>query len=269
MVRDSDYTAGNLLDYEYFSTRYKLIAIDLSKQTADLEIQQISFIGKLEQNVIIFFIIETEQKTDLEFSQIIFTDYCIKRESQKIINLLEQSDDNELKLKTKKWHIINDQINGQYGKGNQSDSAIKFSTETIKSLLVDYSETYILVTGNITAVGGNANTNVAFKNCHPFTRSVIHLNDEHVDTAENLDLTMNLYNLVEYSDNYADTTASLYQYKRRQQPKTNAGGLDDVATGNSSSLKYKSSFSKGTTATNVAANVNLDVADAHRIVVKC
>ena len=69
MVGDSDYTAGSLLDYEYFSTRYKLIAIDLSKQTADLEIQQISFIGKLEQNVIIFFIIETGQKTDLEFSQ--------------------------------------------------------------------------------------------------------------------------------------------------------------------------------------------------------
>ena len=125
------------------------------------------------------------------------------------------------------------------------------------------------MTGNITAVGGNANTNVAFKNCHPFTRSVIHLNDEHVDTAENLDLTMNLYNLVEYSDNYADTTASLYQYKRPQQPKTNAGGLDDVATGNLSSLKYKSSFLKGTTATNVTASVNLDVADAHRIVVKC
>ena len=56
------------------------------------------------------------------------------------------------------------------------------------------------MTGNIAVTGGNDNTRVVFKNCHPFTRSVIHLNDEHVATAENLDLTMNLYNLIEYSE---------------------------------------------------------------------
>ena len=49
-------------------------------------------------------------------------------ESQKIINLLEQSDNNEIKFRTKKWYIINDQNNGQYGKGDQNDSTIKFST---------------------------------------------------------------------------------------------------------------------------------------------
>ena len=60
------------MDYEYFSTRYKLIAIDLRKQTelenSDLK-QQINFIGKLEQNVTIFFIIEKEEETILSFSQ--------------------------------------------------------------------------------------------------------------------------------------------------------------------------------------------------------
>ena len=65
-------------------------------------------------------------------------------------------------------------------------------------------------------VGGNDDTAFAFKNCSPFVRSVIHLNDEHVDTVENLDLTMNLYNLIEYSDNYADTTAFLYQKQPRK-----------------------------------------------------
>ena len=63
MSRDSNYTTGNLLDYEYFSKHYKLIATDLSKQiqleNPDLK-QKINFIGRLESNegVTIFFIIE-------------------------------------------------------------------------------------------------------------------------------------------------------------------------------------------------------------------
>ena len=69
LVRNGDFTVGSLLDYEYFSTHYKLIAIDLSKQKADLENQQINFIGKLEQNATIFFIIEEKHQTELEFSE--------------------------------------------------------------------------------------------------------------------------------------------------------------------------------------------------------
>ena len=133
-------------------------------------------------------------------------------ESQKIINLLEHSDDEESKSQTKKWYIINDQNNGQYGKGDQNNSTIKFSTEIVKPFLVDYSDAYILVTGDIKIVGGNIL--FGFKNCHPSIRPVIHLNNGHVDTTENLDLIMNMYNLTEYSDNYADTTATLYQFKR-------------------------------------------------------
>ena len=72
LTRNSNYTTGNLLNYEYFSTYYKLIAIDLTKQTElknpDLK-QQIDFIGKLEQNATIFFIIEKEEETILNFSQ--------------------------------------------------------------------------------------------------------------------------------------------------------------------------------------------------------
>ena len=140
-------------------------------------------------------------------------------ESQKIINLLEQSDDDELRFKTKKWFLINDQNNGQYGRGNQNDSTIEISTEIVKSFLVDYSDAYILVTGNIIAVGANANTKVAFKNCSPFVRCVTHLNDEHVYTADNLDLVQNIYNVLDCSDNYADTTETLYHYKRPEQPR--------------------------------------------------
>ena len=58
LIRDGNFTTGNPFNYEYFCTHYKLMAIDLNKQKADLENQQINFIGKLEQDATIFFIIE-------------------------------------------------------------------------------------------------------------------------------------------------------------------------------------------------------------------
>ena len=58
-----------------------------------------------------------------------------------------------------------------------------------------------------------ADNNLAFKNCAPFTRCVTHINDEHAKSAENLDIIMPMYNLIEYSDNYADSSGSLYQFK--------------------------------------------------------
>ena len=71
--KNSDYTTGNLLGYEYFSKHYKLIAIDLSKQI-ELEYsglkKQINFIGKLEEDrTTMFFIIEKSEKTTFELSQ--------------------------------------------------------------------------------------------------------------------------------------------------------------------------------------------------------
>ena len=70
--KNNDYTTGNLLDYEYFSKHYKLIAIDLSKQieleNPDLK-QQINFIGKLEDDkAAMFFIIEKSEETTFTFS---------------------------------------------------------------------------------------------------------------------------------------------------------------------------------------------------------
>ena len=70
------------------------------------------------------------------------------------------------------------------------------------------------MTGDIKVAAVAADTNVAFKNCAPFTRCATHINDEHVETAENLDIIMPMCNLLEYSDNYADICGSLYQFKR-------------------------------------------------------
>ena len=71
--RNNEYTTGNLLDYDYFKKYYKLIAIDLTKQQVLQEnedlIQQINFIGRLEQAANVFIIIEKNEHTILEFSQ--------------------------------------------------------------------------------------------------------------------------------------------------------------------------------------------------------
>ena len=75
MSNNNDYTTGNLLDFAYFKKHYKLIAIDLSKQTKLKDPQQINFIGKLLKNTVatMFFIMEKSEKTTFEFSQNSFT----------------------------------------------------------------------------------------------------------------------------------------------------------------------------------------------------
>ena len=75
----------------------------------------------------------------------------------------------------------------------------------MKPNLCDYSNAYILVTGDIKIADIAADANAAFKNCAPFKRCVTHINDEHVETAENLDIIMPMYNLIQYSDSYADS----------------------------------------------------------------
>ena len=160
-------------------------------------------------------------------------------ESQKIINLLDHIDEDDPRFETKKWYIVNDHNNGNYGQGYDVKSAVKCNTEIVKTFLRDYSEAYILVTGDIKVQDGNDDTRVAIKNCHPFTRAFFKVSDEQVDTADNLDLTMELYNILEYSDTYADTTASLYQYKRPEQNKGNNNALEDLTVNDSSSFKYQ------------------------------
>ena len=103
MGRNNNYTTGNLLDYEYFSKHYKLIAADSSKQieleSPDLK-QQINFIGRLERNegATMFFIIEKSEETTFEFKQnaatVVWSWLCIKMETQNIVNLLGDPDKN-------------------------------------------------------------------------------------------------------------------------------------------------------------------------------
>ena len=129
-------------------------------------------------------------------------------ENQKIINLLDKEDTNSRHFATKKWYIINDENNTNYGvnkdTGANNPDTIKYGTR-VKPSLCDYADAYILVDGTIRAAAGNANTRLVLKNCAPFTKCNLEIKDEHVDTAENLDIVMPMYNLIEYSDNYQDS----------------------------------------------------------------
>ena len=124
------------------------------------------------------------------------------------------TDNESTKLATTKWYIINDQNKTDYGEGNEGSTNVKFETKVIKSNCDD-SDAYILVTENITSTNTSAaNTRIAFKNRAPFTKCITHINDEHVNNADNLDIIIPMYNLLGYSDNYSDTSGSLWQFKR-------------------------------------------------------
>ena len=143
-------------------------------------------------------------------------------ENQKIINLL-------------------DKIDTDYGvnkdTGADTPDTIKYDTRVLKPNLYDYAEAYMLVDGTIRAANALNATRLALKNYAPFTKCNLEINDEHVDTAENLDIVMPMYNLIEYSDNYQDSSATLYQYKRDEPPEDD--GAADLTADNSSSFKYK------------------------------
>ena len=75
-------------------------------------------------------------------------------ETQKIVNLLNGSDNENSKFATKKWYVIDSESKGVYSHENE----IKFLTSSLESSLCDYSDVYVLITGNIAVVGANNNT---------------------------------------------------------------------------------------------------------------
>ena len=131
-------------------------------------------------------------------------------EYQKTANLIDDASNQPSKFKTKNLLEINDESRGTY----KVNSQIKFKTTMIKSSLCDYSGSYILVKGTITANNttaadadaNNTNKKVIFKNCSMFSSCISEINNIQIDNAKDLDFVMNMYNLIEYSDNYSITS---------------------------------------------------------------
>ena len=166
-------------------------------------------------------------------------------EYQKIANLI---DDNTLnqpsKFRTRNWIEINDESKGVYNVHSQ----IRFKTSMLKSRLCDYSDVYILVNGTIsinnTAAQGSAANNtkkkIIFKNCAPFTNCISEINNTQIDNAKDIDIAMPMYNLIEYSDNYAKTTGSLWQYCKDIPARDNNDEIIAFETNNlTDSFKFK------------------------------
>ena len=135
-------------------------------------------------------------------------------EYQKIANLIDDASNQPSKFRTRNWIEINDESRGVYNVNSQ----IKFKTTMLKFSLCDYSDAYILVKGTISAnntvaAGAAVNNNdrkVIFKNWAPFTNCIREINNTQIDNAKDIDIVMPIYNLIEYSDNYAKTTGSLW-----------------------------------------------------------
>ena len=131
-------------------------------------------------------------------------------EFQKIANFLNTtSDDKDLpRFVTKKWIEVYDQSEENYN----ANKEIRIKTSMLRSDLCDFSDVYIVVKGTITIVRPNnakRNKSVAFKNNAPFINCISKINDAKIDNAEDLDVVMPTYNLLEYSKNYKKTTRSL------------------------------------------------------------
>ena len=92
------------------------------------------------------------------------------------------------------------------------------------------------VTGDIVITAHNIPTQVAFKNCAPFTKCITKIDGTTIDDAEDLDLVMPAYNLIEYSSNCFETTENLWLYSKDEATNSN----DDIANSNDfKSFKYK------------------------------
>ena len=113
-------------------------------------------------------------------------------------------------FRKKSWVKINYEARGTFNTNGQ----IKFKSSILKSSLFDYSDTYISVSGTITvaeitAGGENNDIKVVFKNCAPFIDCISEINKTQVDNPKDINAVMPIYNLVEYSDNYSETSGSL------------------------------------------------------------
>ena len=130
--------------------------------------------------------------------------------------MIDDTSDQPSKFRTKNWVEINDESRGAYNVNSQ----INFKTTMLKSGLCDYSDVYILIKGTISvnntaaadAAVNNINKKVIFKNCAPFTNCISEINNMQIDNAKDIGIVMSMYNLIEYSDNYAKTIGSLWQY---------------------------------------------------------
>ena len=114
----------------------------------------------------------------------------------------------------------------------------------LRSDLCDFNDAYIVVKGNITVTNPNNNAydeKLAFKNNAPFTNCISKINNTLIDNAEDLDIVMSMYNLLEYNKSYRKISGMLYNYYR-DEPNSGAVGNINYSIKNSKSFDCKTSI---------------------------
>ena len=194
---------------------------------------------------------------------------------QKMINLLDKAPNQPSKFRIKTWVEINDDSRETY----KTNSKIKFKTSLLKSSLCDYSDAYILVKGTITvpntaaaaAAVNNGDKKVIFKNCAHFTDCISEIINTQVDNAKDIDVVMQMYNFIEYSDNCGEkpavnnngvivafNTANVtdsFNFKEKITGQTDDNGTKDVDI--IVPLKYLSNFWKTLEMPSINCEINL------------
>ena len=169
---------------------------------------------------------------------------------QKIAKLLDTELNQPSKFRTRNWVEINDESRATY-----TSNDIRFKTTVLRSSLCDYEDAFILVKGTITITGnagaepnpdvprtaaqllearqtGERDKGVLFKNCASFTKCIRRINNIDIDNAQDIDIVMPMYDLIEYSNNYSKTSGSLCHYY-------NDGPNDNIADSKSFKNKIK------------------------------
>ena len=184
-------------------------------------------------------------------------------EHDKSNNLL-LSEDNESKQLSKfvtREYVEANSLSNTYNE----NKSIRFKTPMLRSNLCDYSDAYILVKGTITVTAPGVNNNVdnirdkrnrplILKNNAPFVSCITRINGELIEDADDLDIVMSMYNLLEHSKNYRKTIGSLYNYYRDELSNdADDNNFDNINVVNSNTFKYKNKIIGNT------YNVNADV----------
>ena len=177
-------------------------------------------------------------------------------EYDKINNLLLSEDNENEKLSkfvTREYGRVNS-LSNTYNE----NKSIRYKTPMLRSNLCDYSDAYILVEGTIrvAAPGANNGANnirdkrnrpLILKNNSPFVSCITRINGELIEDADDLDIVMSMYNLLEYSKNYRKTIGSLYNYYRDELSNdADDNNFDNIKVVNSNTFKYKNKITGNT-----------------------
>ena len=175
-------------------------------------------------------------------------------EYDKINNLL-LSEDNESEQLSK---FVTRQYVKVYSLSNMYNEniSIRFKTPMLRSNLCNYFDVYILVKGTITVNGVlngveneilRRNRPLILKNNVPFVSYMTKINNEFIEDADDLDIVMPMYNLLEYSKNYRKAIGSLYNYYRDElSDDNNPNNFPNTNVVNSSAFEYKNKITGNT-----------------------